>query len=75
MVELEVARTLCGIAKNYQDAKRSKPLVANAWEALKTAEKYMFKLKIEQTIFDEMTAKTERLRLELEALKLVKGAD
>ena len=49
----------------YENAKRA---IGSAWKALESAEKYMFKLKMEHVVFDEMTARAERLRLELEAL-------
>jgi hypothetical protein len=36
---------------------------------LGSAKKYMFKLKMEHAVLDEMTAQAERLRFELEAWK------
>jgi hypothetical protein len=67
MVELEVGRTLCNVAKNYENEERSRCAIEKARKALETAEKYMWKLKMEHSVFDEMTALAERLRMELEA--------
>jgi hypothetical protein len=67
MTELELGRTFCDLAKSYKDADRSRQAIERAWKALESAEKYMFKLRMEHAVFDEMTAKAERLRLELEA--------
>ena len=68
MVELEVGRTLCSVAKSYKDEEKFNRAVARARKALENAEKYMWKLRMEHSVFDEMTASAERLRLELEAL-------
>ena len=68
MVELEVGRTLCEVAKNYKNEEKFSRAIGKAWKALETAEKYMWKLHLEHSVFDEMTASAERLRLELEAL-------
>jgi hypothetical protein len=67
-IELELGRTLCKLAKNYKSEERSNRAVRNARLALETAEKYMRKLRLEHSVFDEMAALAERLRLELEAL-------
>jgi hypothetical protein len=68
LVELELGRTFCNVAKNYENDERSRGAIEKARKALETAEKYMCKLQMEHLVFDEMTALAERLRLELEAL-------
>jgi hypothetical protein len=68
LVELEVGRTLCNVAKNYENDEKSRGAIEKARKALETAEKYMWKLNMEHSVFDEMTASAERLRFELEAL-------
>jgi hypothetical protein len=68
MIELEFGRTLCKVAANYKNNESSNAAIARARKALEAAEKYMWNLRMEHTVFDEMTARAERLRLELEAL-------
>jgi hypothetical protein len=66
MTELELGRTFCKLATNYRSVKNSNRAIENAREALATAEKYMWKLRMEHRVFDEMTSLAERLRFELE---------
>jgi hypothetical protein len=70
MVDLEVGRgrTLCNVAKNYENEERSRCAIGKARKALETAEKYMWKLHMEHSVFDEVMASAERLRMELKAL-------
>jgi hypothetical protein len=67
LTELEVGRTFCALAHSYESAERRKHAIKNAWTALESAEKYMFKLQMEHSVFDEMTAQMERLKFELES--------
>ena len=66
MVGLDLGRTFCDLARNYKDDRKSERAIGRAWAALESAEKYMWKLRMEHAVFDEMTAQAERLRLELE---------
>jgi hypothetical protein len=51
LVELEVGRTLCNVAKNYENEERSRCAIEKARKALETAEKYMWKLQMEHSTF------------------------
>ena len=66
-VELDLAKTFCDLARSYQNEERSGRALGRAWIALESALSYMWKLRMEHNLFDEMTARAERLRLELEA--------
>ena len=61
LVELEVGRTLCNVAKSYEDDEKSSRAIEKARKALETAEKYMWKLRMEHSVFDEMTASAEKI--------------
>ena len=67
LIELDLGKTFCDLAKNYNNVERSRRALGRAWEALESAEKYMRKLQPEHSVFDEMMALAERLRLDLEA--------
>ena len=73
LVELELGRTFCDLAKNYNNEEKSRRALGRAWEALESAEKYMRKLQPQHSVFDEMTSKAESLRLELEAFTRPSG--
>ena len=73
MVQLQVGNTFYRAAKNYKNEQSSRAAIEKAFKALETAEKYMWKLRMEHSIFDAMTADAERLRLELEALPKPSG--
>lgn len=72
LTELEFGRTLCKVAANYHNNENSKAAIEKARKALVTAEKYMWTLRMEHSMFDEMTARAERLRFELDAVDLKK---
>jgi hypothetical protein len=46
MTELELGRTFCQLSKNYQNVERSNRAIKNAWKALESAEKYMWRLRM-----------------------------
>jgi hypothetical protein len=64
--QLEIGLTFCSLARNlkYGDV-RFAHRIENAREALATAEKHMWSLRMDHSTFDRMTALAERLRLEL----------
>jgi hypothetical protein len=49
-------------AKSYRNDEKANRAIGSASKALENAEKYMFKLKMGHAVFDEMTARAERLR-------------
>ena len=72
-IELDLGKTFCDLAKNYNNEEKSRRALGRAWEALESAEKYMRKLQPQHSVFDEMTSKAESLRLELEAFTRPSG--
>jgi hypothetical protein len=67
--ELELGLTFCKLANGRENGnERFAHRIENARKALETAEKYMWDLRMNHSVFDRMTALAERLRFELDIL-------
>jgi hypothetical protein len=69
IAELEIGLTFCKLARSHQNGnQRPTHRIENARKALETAEKYIWDLRMEHSVFDRMTAVAERLRMELASI-------
>jgi hypothetical protein len=71
--EIDIGLTLCRISRSWEKSEpRYVRALARARNALRLAEKYMWKLEMRHPQFDQMMAQLELLRFELRSIENVK---
>ena len=68
--QLDLALTFCRIARTARPTDHKQRSLKSARKAYNNALRYMFKLKMSHPEFDQITARAERLKLELESLEI-----
>jgi hypothetical protein len=68
---LDAAIVKCQLAKS--PLVKSMPLISSAQKTYDECDRFVWRFKLKHELFDQITAKMERLRFEIEATKLLRS--